>query len=71
MILQWHDTGLVTSTGSFTGRSYVYGPCLWVHYSNGRSAFFAPDGHRTASEKSFVKYMDKKYGHLSDSGRSR
>ena len=68
MILQWHYTGIVTSTGSFTGRSYVFGPCLWIHYSNGRSVFYAPDGHRAGTEKSLINHMDKKYGLSKSSG---
>lgn len=70
MMLKWHDTGLVTAAINYSARCYVYGPCIWIIYSNGKSAFYAPDGHRSASEKSLVKYMDKKYEHLSDSGRS-
>jgi hypothetical protein len=64
MILQWHE--VFNSCGKEHVK--VYGPCLWIQYCNGQSAFFAPDGHRSMSEKSLVKYMDGKYGLSKGSG---
>ena len=70
MILQWHEVNIKVSAGNFAEKTFVFGPCLWLHYSNGQSGFYAPDGHRTKTEKSLINYMDKKYG-LSKSGGDR
>lgn len=62
MILQWHEVGVKVSAGKFTERTFIFGPCLLIRYSNGRSGFYAPDGKRFGTEKLLIKHMDKKYG---------
>lgn len=58
MILQWHEAFPKASTGTFKATVYTYGPCLWLHFSTGLSAFYAPDGHRARTEAALIKHMD-------------
>lgn len=74
MILKWHESFAGQTTGKLSAKVFSFGPCLWLLFSNGRSAFYAPDGYRTSQEVLLIDHMDKlaeKNNGLQESSRDR